>query len=98
MGIKHEAVLYDEDALAQPVRIVQLWDKLGRLNENDPFVYMECIPHIFPIDGIATPVSPGASFRYEYLDMYGRPWAQIWERYHENGMQRPEAEDIFNFE
>lgn len=98
VGIKHEVVLYDEDALVQPVRIVQLWEKLGDLNDNDPFVYMECIPHIFPIDGIATPVSPGASFQYEYLDMYGRPWAQVWERYHENGMQRPEGEDIFSFE
>jgi hypothetical protein len=32
------------------------------------------------------------------LDMYGRPWAQIWEKYYEQGMQPPEKEDIFNFE
>jgi len=30
--------------------------------------------------------------------MYGRPWADIWEEYHEQGMQRPEDEDIFSFE
>jgi hypothetical protein len=30
--------------------------------------------------------------------MYGRPWAHIWEKYWEQGMQKPEAEDIFNFE
>ena len=59
---------------------------------------MECVPHIFPIDGVATPVSPGTTFEYEYYDMYGRPWAQIWERYHEDGMKRPEAEDIFSFD
>jgi hypothetical protein len=29
--------------------------------------------------------------------MYGRPWAQIWQEYHEKGMERPEAEDIFSF-
>ena len=98
IGIKHEVVLYDEEALVDPVRIVQLWDKLGDLNDNDPFVYMECVPHMFPIDGVATPVTPGASFEYTYLDMYGRPWAQVWERYHEEGMERPEAEDIFSFE
>jgi hypothetical protein len=97
VGIKHEVVLYDHEALAEPVRIVQTWDKLGALNANEPFVYMECIPHIFPIDGVATPVSPGATFEHRYLDMYGRPWAQVWERYHEQGMERPEGEDLFSF-
>lgn len=98
IGIKHEAVLYDEDSLVDPVRIVQRYNRLGALNENNPFVYMECVPHIFPIDGVARPVTPGTTFQYEYLDMYGQPWRQIWERYHEEGMQRPEAEDIFSFE
>jgi hypothetical protein len=30
--------------------------------------------------------------------MYGRPWAQLWEQFHEKGMKRPEAADLFNFE
>jgi hypothetical protein len=30
-------------------------------------------------------------------DIYGRPWAQIWERYFESGMQRPDEESIFDF-
>jgi hypothetical protein len=30
-------------------------------------------------------------------DTYGRPWAQIWERYREQGMQRPQDEDLFSF-
>jgi hypothetical protein len=98
VGIKHEAVLYDEDVFVEPVRIVQRYNRLGRLNENNPFVYMECVPHIFPINGVARPVTPGTTFEYEYLDMYGQPWRQIWERYHEEGMQRPEGEDIFSFE
>ena len=48
-------------------------------------------------NGVATPVSPGTTFEYTFLDILGRPWAQIWERYHENGMERPEGEDIFSF-
>jgi hypothetical protein len=97
VGIKHEVLLYDEDVFVDPVRIVQTWDKLGSLNDNDPFVIMECIPQIFPIDGVATPVSPGTTFELTFLDILGRPWAQIWERYHESGMRRPEGEDIFSF-
>jgi hypothetical protein len=97
VGVKHELVLYDEDVFVDPVRIVQNLTKLGDLNENDPFVIMECIPQIFPINGVATPVSPGTTFELTFLDILGRPWAQIWERYFENGMERPEGEDIFSF-
>jgi hypothetical protein len=97
IGMKHEVVLYDPDVFVDPVRIVQTWDKIGKLNENDPFVIMECIPQIFPIKGIATPVAPGATFEYTFLDILGRPWAQIWEKYHEQGMSRPPEEDIFSF-
>jgi hypothetical protein len=97
VGIKHEIVLYDREVFVDPVRIVQTWNKLGELNENDPFVIMECVPQIFPVNGAATPVSPGTTFEFTFLDMLGRPWAQIWEKYHENGMQRPEGQDIFSF-
>ncbi len=96
-GIKHEAVLYDPEALVAPVRIVQTWKRKGRLNENDPLVYMECVPHIFSIEGAATSLPPGSRFQYELPDMYGRPWAQAWEKYREKGMQRPKEVDLFSF-
>ena len=96
-GMKHEIVLYDDESLVEPVRIVQTWKRLGRLNASEPMPYMECIPHIFPIKGIATPKSPGSRFEYELPDIYGRPWAQYWEEYFEKGMQRPAEESIFDF-
>jgi hypothetical protein len=34
----------------------------------------------------------------EVPDMYGRPWAPIWEQYWEAGMERPLEEDVFSFE
>jgi hypothetical protein len=98
VGIKHETILYDDEAFVEPVRIVQRYRRLGALTDNDPFVYLECVPHMFPIDGIATPVTPGTRFEYEYPDIYGQPWAQIWRRYHEEGMQPPQGDDIFSFE
>jgi hypothetical protein len=42
-------------------------------------------------------VSPGTTIDYSVPDMYGRPWAAIWEEYHEREMQRPVDEDIFDF-
>ncbi|MEY2855465.1 MAG: hypothetical protein RL030_2597, partial [Pseudomonadota bacterium] len=97
VGIRLETVLYDPDVYVDPVRIVQTWNRLGRLNENEPLPFMECVPHIFPVRGNATPKTPGAKFEYELPDMYGRPWAQIWEQYHEQGMERPQEEDLFSF-
>lgn len=97
-GLKHEVILYDEEAFADPLRIVHTLDKRGELNEGDPLVYMECVPTNFPIDGQATPKAPGSVVEYRVPDIPGRPWAEIWERYHEEGMVRPEGEDIFDFE
>jgi hypothetical protein len=97
IGIRHEAVLYDPEVFVEPVRIVQTWDRLGRLNEGEPLPILECVPHIFPVNGNATPKTPGAKFEYELPDTYGRPWAQIWEKYHEQGMERPPEEDLFSF-
>jgi hypothetical protein len=42
-------------------------------------------------------LTPGATIEYTVPDMYGRPWAQIWERYFEQGMQRPDGDSIFDF-
>jgi hypothetical protein len=98
VGIEHEAILYDPEALVEPVRIAHRWDKTGELNEGNPYVYLECIQQNFPVDGFTTPVAPGTTFEYTVPDVYGRPWAQIWERYHEAGMEHPVRDtDLFGF-
>lgn len=68
IGLKHEVVLYDEEALVDPV------------------------------EGLAQPLTPGITFAYTLPDIYDRPWARIWEECHEEGMQRPEEEDLFSFD
>ena len=88
IGIKTEVVLYDAEAFVQPLRIVQNLDRLS--GPQDPFPIMECIPQSFPVQGHTTPMSPGQTFEFTVPDIFGRPWAQIWERYHEKGMARPE--------
>jgi len=98
IGLNHEGIFYDPEALVQPIRIVRNLEKIGGFEEGDPFVFIECIQTIFPIEGRATPVAPGAVIPFEVPDIYGRPWAAIWEKYHERGMQRPERTDIFDFE
>jgi hypothetical protein len=96
-GIEHEIVFYDDEAFVQPLRLIQVHIKTGELEEVEPFVYNRCIQTIFPVDGRPLPLAPGVTIEYTIPDMYGRPWAQIWERYFEDGMQRPGDESLFDF-
>jgi hypothetical protein len=98
LGLNHEAIFYDPEALVEPVRIVRDYLKTSGFEEGDPYVFVECVQTIFPISGTPTPVSPGTVVEYQVPDMYGRPWARIWEQYWEQGMERPEEEDIFSFD
>jgi hypothetical protein len=98
IGLNHEGIFYDPEALVEPIRMVRNLDKLSGLETGDPYQFIDCVPAIFPVNGSATPTSPGTVIEYQVPDMYGRPWAQIWEQFHEQGMQRPEGGDIFSFD
>jgi hypothetical protein len=98
LGLNHEAIFYDPEALVEPVRIIRNYVQTSGFEEGDPYVFIECVQTIFPINGTATPVSPGSVIEYEVPDMYGRPWAHLWEKYWEEGMERPDDEDIFSFD
>lgn len=92
IGIQHESVIYDPEALAEPVRIVETWDRQGALNQGDPFPVLVCVPDTFPINGLPTFTQPGDTIQYTVPDLYDRPWARNWEKYFEKDMARP-AED-----
>ena len=72
--------------------------RVSGFDEGAPFQFIECIPQMYPIDGRATPASPGTVVTYKVPDMYGRPWAQIWQEHHEAGMEPPKGDDIFSFD
>jgi hypothetical protein len=97
-GITHEGIFYDPEALVEPIRMIRHLEKQSGFEEGDPYAFIECVPGLYPINGRATPVSPGAVFQFEQPDMFGRPWGQIWEKYHEQGMKKPQPADIFSFE
>lgn len=96
VGVEHEAILYDPVALVEPIRIINYWQRQGSLAESSAFDWRECIQTIFPIEGLPLPVNPGDTIEYTVPDMNNRPWAQIWEQYFEEGMQRPEEEDVLS--
>jgi hypothetical protein len=98
-GLNHEGIFYDPEALVEPIRVVRNLERKGTLNEGAPYEFIECVQSIFNVDGVATPVAPGSVIEYEVPDIYGRPWAENWRKYHEQEMEAPKpSDDIFNFE
>jgi hypothetical protein len=98
IGLNHEAVFYDPEALVQPVRIVRNLEQVSGFDTGAPQDFVKCVQSIYPLRGKPTPQSPGKVIEYEIPDLYGRPWAEIWNKYFEQNMQSPQAEDIFKFE
>src|SRR5690606_4771630 len=76
VGLRHEAIFYDPAALVEPVRLVRDLNKANELNQGNPFVFIECLQTIYPIEGRAQPVPPGQEITIRATDWYGRPWAQ----------------------
>ncbi len=102
LGLNHESILYDPEALVEPVRIVRNMDKINNFSDPDqvPYAFIECIQSIFLSEGHNLPVSPGAVVEHEVPDMFGRPWDTIWRKYFEQDMTKPSdnLESLFNFD
>jgi hypothetical protein len=97
LGLEHETVFYDSEAFVQPVRAVRFLPRQGELNDVPPINLTHCNQTLFLMNGRATALVPGAEISYRVEDLYGRPWAAVWEQYFEQNMQRPQGEDLFDF-
>lgn len=92
IGLDEEAVLYDSDALLQPVRIKDRF--LRHATADDPkarYTFIECLSNIRNVDGRPKQLSKTDP---EFIDYYGRPWAQVWEKYFEKGWDKPQDSGI----
>jgi hypothetical protein len=96
VGLDHEGIFYDPEALVEPIRMNRTLMRISGFEEGEPYNFIECVQTIYPVNGFAKPVVPGTVFPYKVPNVHGRPWAEIWEEYHEKGMKRPEK-DIFKF-
>jgi hypothetical protein len=90
-GLVIEATFYDPEAFIRPLRTVTPWVRQARLDDPEVrYTWTECATSGVAVngpDGRPTQLIPGDP---RYVDYYGRPWAQIWERYFEQGWKRPE--------
>ncbi len=90
-GLTVEATFYDPQAFLKPLRIVTPWQRTaGPADPNARYTFVECrvmSQIVNDENGRPTQRLPGDE---GYVDYFGRPWAEDWEKYFEKGWKRPD--------
>ncbi len=102
VGLNHEAILYDADALVEPIRIVRNFLKINDFTDDERrrrIRSSNACRRSSPSTARTSRSRRAPSSSTRCPDMYGRPWAKIWEENFEQGMSKPDVnEDLFNFD
>jgi hypothetical protein len=87
-GLTVETTFYDPEAFVAPLHNVTRFNRTSGLdNPTRRFTYIECLSNIQNVDGRPSQLTAGSD---RFVDFYGRPWAQNWEKYFEVGWERPD--------
>src|SRR5215472_10187094 len=90
IGLNHEAVFYDPDAFVAPVRATFRFARRATMDDQSRrYTYIECLSNIKNVNGRPVQLSPSDP---NFIDYYGRPWAQNWEKWFEKGWDKPDDE------
>jgi hypothetical protein len=88
IGLDHETVFYDPIAFVAPLRATYRYVRVA--GADDPthrYTYIECLSNLRNTNGRPTQLTKADA---RYIDYYGRPWAQNWEKFFEVGWDRPQ--------
>ncbi len=99
VGLDQETIFYDPEAFVQPLRATYRYRRIALLDSPTMrYTYIECLSNIKDRNGRATQLT---SDDPDYVDYYGRPWAEDWVKYFEKGWkgtpnENPVPDDILN--
>jgi hypothetical protein len=90
VGLSLDTTFYDPRAFVAPLHNVIRFNRTARLDDPDRrYSYIECLSNLRNTDGRPT---QNTAADPRFVDYYGRPWAQNWEKYFEAGWDKPDAE------
>jgi hypothetical protein len=88
-GLIVEATFYDPEAFLQPMTLVTQWNRSATLDQPQRYFFVECrVQSTILNDDNGRPTQL-MFFDEGYVDYFGRPWAQNWEKHFEQGWERP---------
>jgi hypothetical protein len=86
-----EATFYDPEAFTRPLHTVTPWLlESGPADPNARHTFVECRVQSTIINGPDGRPTQLTFVDDGYVDYFGRPWAQNWEKHFEQGWERPE--------
>jgi hypothetical protein len=88
-GLVVEATFYDPEAFVRPLHIVTPWTRTGGIDSERRYNFVECRVEsgiVLGPDGRPSQLTP---LDEGFIDFLGRPWAQNWEKFFEQGWERP---------
>ena len=89
-GLTVEATFYDPEAFARPLRQITPWNFETSLDDaNARYTYNQCRVQSTIVNGQDGRPTQLIFSDEGYIDYFGRPWAQSWEKHFEEGWERP---------
>jgi len=86
-----EATFYDPEAFTRPLHTVTPWEfALGADDPEARHTFVECRVQSTIVNGPDGRPTQLTFLDAGYIDYFGRPWAQNWEKHFEQGWERPE--------
>ena len=90
VALDHETIFYDPEAFVAPVRAAFRFRRMATPDDPDRrYTFIECLSNIKNTDGRPKQLTASDP---RFVDYYGRPWAQNWEKYFEAEWEKPEEE------
>lgn len=85
-----EATFYDPEAFVRPLHIVTPWEFQTRPDDPEArHMFVECRVQSTIVNGPDGRPTQLTFVDDGYIDYFGRPWAQNWEKHFEQGWERP---------
>jgi hypothetical protein len=85
-----EATFYDPEAFTRPLQMITPWEFAQRLDDPEArHTFVECRVQSTIVNGPDGRPTQLTFVDDGYIDYFGRPWAQNWEKHFEQGWQKP---------
>ena len=85
-----EATFYDPEAFTRPLHTVTPWEFVNGLDDpNERYTFVECRIQSTIVNGPDGKPTQLTFLDDGYIDYFGRPWAQNWEKHFEQGWEKP---------
>jgi hypothetical protein len=90
-GLTVEATFYDPEAFERPLHIVTPWARTAGIDDPEHrYSYTECRVQSTIVNGPDGRPTQTTFLDEGYVDYFGRPWAQNWEKHFEQGWEDAE--------